>query len=260
MKTNYKKVLWEKIERKESFSDRFNKATNNKQIAAGGKKNIPESWVKIHFKTYPRFNKVKLIKVFPKQNISLLYTLKNRRSIRTFSGEPISINGLSYLLLYSSGVVNPEAVVDEGRRPYPSAGARYPLEVYPLVLNDGDGIKAGLYHYNVKEHILEVILQEDLKQWLLESTGSFKPIIEASVIFIITGVLDRTRVKYGDRGYRYVLMEVGHIAQNLLLLATGLEMASLAIGGYVDSKVTELLDLDLVKEVPLYMIAVGGYV
>lgn len=260
MKKNYKKVLLEKIEGKESLSDKFNKVTNNKQVAVVNKKNIPESWSKIHFKTYPRFNKVKLAKVFPKKEISLLDVLKNRRSIRMFSDTAMSIKDLSYLLLYSSGIINPGVVVDESRRPYPSAGARYPLEIYPLVLNDSDGVKAGLYHYNVKDHILEIILEEDLKQWLLEATGNFKPIIKASVVLIITGVLDRTRVKYGDRGYRYVLMEAGHIAQNSLLLATGLGMASLAIGGFVDSKVTELLNLELVKEVPLYMIVMGGYV
>lgn len=258
MNKNYKKAILEKIEGKETFSDKFNRATNNKNVATKSLKNIPESWVKIHFKTYPRLNKVKLVKVFKKRKISLIDVLKNRRSVRNFSDESISINHLSYLLLYSGGIVDCESGSNESKRAYPSAGARYPLEVYPLVINENDDLKAGLYHYNVKEHCLETLLQQDLKHWLLESTGNFKPIVKASVVFIITGVLDRTRVKYGDRAYRYILMEAGHMAQNLLLLATGLEMANLAVGGYIDSKVTELLDLELVKEVPLYMIVVGG--
>lgn len=259
MNKNYKKVLLEKIEGKESLSDQFHRTTNNKKLAAMSKKNVPESWGKIHFKTYPRFNKVKLPKVFPKQETSLSDVLENRRSSRIFSGTPILLKDLSYLLLYSSGIITIGSNVDDSRRSYPSAGARYPLEVYPLILREGYGINAGLYHYNVKEHLLEVILEKDLKQWLLESTGNFKPIIKASAVFIITGVLDRTRVKYGDRGYRYVLMEAGHMAQNILLLATNLGMASLAVGGYIDSKITEVLNLELVKEIPLYMIAVGGY-
>ncbi|MDD5415490.1 MAG: SagB/ThcOx family dehydrogenase [Candidatus Daviesbacteria bacterium] len=260
MKKDYRKRLLSIIDGKEYLSDKFNRATNNKNISAWGRKKSPEAWIKIHFKTYPRLNRIKLVKVFQNRKISLVDVLKNRRSSRTFSGKPISIKDLSYLLLYSSGIIDHGFAPDKSRRVYPSAGARYPLEVYPLILSDGDGVKAGLYHYNVKEHILEVILKEDLKHWLLESTGNFKPIIKASVVFIVTGVLDRTRVKYGDRGYRYVLMEAGHMAQNLLLLATGLGMANLAIGGYTDSKVTELLNLELVKEVSLYMIAVGGYV
>lgn len=259
MKKNYKKAVLDKIEGKESLSDKFNEATNNKQIIVPRTKEIPESWSKIHFKTYPRLNKFKLTRAFSKREISLLYTLKNRRSIRIFSGTPISVKDLSYLLLYSSGITDFGSGSDESKRAYPSAGARYPLEIYPLVINGGEGIKAGLYHYNVKDNCLEILLQEDLKRWLLESTGKFKPIIKTSVVLIITGVLDRTRVKYGDRGYRYVLIEAGHVAQNLLLLATGLGIASLAIGGFIDSKVTELLDLELVKESPIYMIALGGY-
>lgn len=260
MKKNFKKILLEKLEGKESFSDKFNKTTNNKHLQAISKKNIPESWVKIHFKAYPRLDKIKLIKVFPPMKTDLENVLKNRRSTRTFSGEPISLNDLSYLLFYSSGIVYSGLGSDESKRSYPSAGARYPLEIYPLIVNESAGIKAGLYHYNVKENSLETLLLKDLKHWLVKSTGNFKPVIKASVVFIITGVLDRTRVKYGDRGYRYVLIEAGHMSQNLLLLATGLGMANLAVGGYLDSKVTELLNLELVKEIPLYMIVVGGYV
>ncbi len=259
MKKNYKKILWNMIDGKEFLSDKFNRATSNKNLDIEDYKNIPESWTKIHFKTYPRMNKVNLIKVFPNKKIFLVDVLKNRRSIRSFSGEPIFMNDLSFLLLYSSGIMDSGPEPDESKRSYPSAGARYPLEIYPIVINGGEDIKAGLYHYNLKEDCLETLLQEELKQWLLESTGEFKPIVKASVVFIITGVFDRTRIKYGDRGYRYILMEAGHVAQNLLLLATGLNMASLAIGGYIDSRVTELLDLELVKEEPLYMIAVGGY-
>lgn len=261
MKKNYKKILLEKIEGKESLSDKFNRATNNKLVTAVNPKKIPKSWTTVHFKTYPRLNIIKLTKSFLKQEISLLSTLRNRRSMRMFSGIPISAKDLSFLLLYSSGIVNSGfGGLDESRRPYPSAGARYPLEIYPLVIHGDKDLKPGLYHYNVKQHFLEVILEENLKQWLLESTGNFKPIIKVGVVVIITGVLDRTRMKYGNRGYRYALIEAGHMAQNLLLLATGLGMANLAIGGYIDSKVTELLDLELVKEVPLYMVAIGGHV
>lgn len=259
MKKNYREKLLNMVDGGEYLSDKFHRATNNKNLDAQGLKKIPESWIKIHFKTYPRLHKIKLAKVFPNRKIFLVNVLKNRHSTRTFSGVSISINDLSYLLLYSSGIKNSGFGLNETRRPYPSAGARYPLEVYPIILGNSDGIKTGLYHYNVKEHSLEIILEKDLKQWLLESTGNFEPIIKASVVFIITGVIDRVRMKYGDRGYRYVLMEAGHMAQNILLLATGLGMASLAVGGYIDSKITEVLNLELVKEIPLYMIAVGGY-
>lgn len=260
MKRNYKHQLLEQLEGKRCPSDEFNRVTNNKAVAVKSPKKIPKSWTTVHFKTYPRLNKIRLTKIFSKKESLLIHTLKRRRSTRIFSSVPISIKDLSYLLLYSSGIVNFKSELDESNRFYPSAGARYPLEIYPLVVNGTEDLKAGLYHYNVKEHFLEILLENDLKRSLLEATGNFEQITNASVVFIITGVLNRTRVKYGDRAYRYVLLEAGHMAQNLLLLATGLEMANLAVGGYVDSKITKLLDLELVKEVPLYMIVVGGHV
>ena len=68
MKKSYKKTLLNTIDGKEYLSDRFNRTTNNRNVDAGGHKSIPESWVKIHFKTYPRLNKVELVKVFPKKD------------------------------------------------------------------------------------------------------------------------------------------------------------------------------------------------
>lgn len=260
MSKNYKQLLLGMIEGKKYLSDKFDLATRNRSVEAKVYKKIPQSWIKVHFKTYPRLDRIALTKVIKCKKAFLVDVLKKRRSIRSFSGKSMSIDDLSCLLLYSSGITSPGLTIDSSRRSYPSAGARYPLEIYPLIINGSSDIRAGLYHYNVKDHCLEALLQDNLKDWLLETTGRFKPIIKASVVFIITGVLDRTRVKYGDRAYRYVLMEAGHLSQSLMLLATGHGMGSLAVGGYVDSKVTKLLNLELVKEVPLYMIAVGKYV
>jgi SagB-type dehydrogenase family enzyme len=81
---------------------------------------------------------------------------------------------------------------------------------------------------------------------------------KAAVILFITGVLDRTRIKYGERGYRYVLIETGHLGQNIALLATELGLGSCALGGFIDSEVNVLLDINLQKEFVLYLIAVGN--
>lgn len=128
--------------------------------------------------------------------------------------------------------------------------------MYPIILNC-KGIEKGLYHYNVKENILEVLLKENLNRWIIKTTGGEKWIANSSVVFVITGVLDRTRIKYGDRGYRYSLIEAGHLGQNLCLLATELGLGTCPIGGFIDKEVNELLDIILQKEVALYLIAVG---
>ena len=256
MKTNNTKKILEITEGNLSLSDKFNTATNNDHLDIGVKE-IPQSWIKIHFKTYPRFKKISLdAKQGVGTNLKLDEILKLRRSIRQFINGPISKNELSYLLNNSTALIKKGAVIDNSRRPYPSAGGRYPLEIYPLVLNS-KGIKSGIYHYNVKENLLELIREGGFKKWVLKATGGEKWISQAAVIFIITAVAGRTQIKYGDRGYRYILIEIGHLAQNILLLATALGLGSCAICGYIDSQVSQLLDITLQKEYPLYLIAVG---
>lgn len=254
MKKNIKKLL-EKIEGKQFISDKFHSFTKNKRLDTSNMKDVPQSWIKIHFKTYPRLDKISFNNI--KTPITTLSKIiEKRRSVRKFSGFSISKDELFYLLFSSCGLTYLGEAFDDSRRPYPSAGARYPLEVYPLILNC-EGIKRGLYHYNVKENYLEFLLDEDLSKWLIKTTGGEKWITKAAVVFIITGVLDRTRIKYGDRGYRYALIETGHLGQNLCLLATELGLGTCPLGGYIDTEVNKLLDIDLQKEVALYLVVVG---
>ncbi len=256
MTNNNVKKLLEKIEGKQSISDKFHSVTKNKKLNIAMPKNVPQSWIKIHFKTYPRLDRINL----GNGKIStskLLGTLRKRRSARQFSGLSISKDELFYLLFASCGLTYLGKTFDDSRRSYPSAGARYPLEVYPIILNCED-IKKGLYHYNVKENSLELLLEENLSKWLIEITGGEKWIANAAVVFIITGVLDRTRIKYGDRGYRYALIETGHLGQNICLLATELGLGTCPIGGFIDDKINELLDIELQKEFSTYVIAIGS--
>lgn len=255
MKKNNIKKLLKRIERKPLFSDRFHSATNNKAISQINMKDMPQSWTKINFKTYPRLNKIYLTDRKPKdKNLGLL--MANRRSVRQFSGLPISQEQLSYILFSSAGLLSVNNSIDYSRRPYPSAGARYPLEIYPLLLNC-TGIEKGLYHYNVKENCLELILKENLEDWLMEASGGEASLRKASAIFIITGVLDRARIKYRDRGYRYALIEAGHLGQNICLLTAELDLGCCPLGGFIDPVVNELLDISFQKEFALYLLAVG---
>lgn len=255
MKKNNIQKLLTRIERKPLLSDRFHSVTNNKAISKIDMKDMPQSWTKINFKTYPRLNKIYLTDKKPKdKKLGLL--MANRRSVRQFSGLPISQEQLSHLLFSSAGLLNVNKSLDYSRRPYPSAGARYPLEIYPLVLNC-TGLEKGLYHYNVKENCLEIILKEDLEKWLMKASGGETLLKESSIIFIITGVLDRTRIKYRDRGYRYALIEAGHLGQNICLLTAELNLGCCPLGGFIDPVVNELLDISFQKEFALYLLAVG---
>lgn len=255
MTNNSTKKLLEKIEGKQSKSDNFHKLTNNKSFKVSDAKDVPQSWIKIHFKTYPRLDKISFDNI--KTPITTLSRIiEKRRSIRKFSGSSISKGELIHLLFSSCGLTYLDKAFDDSRRPYPSAGTRYPLEVYPIILNC-KGFKRGLYHYNVKENLMELLLEEDLSNFLIKNTGGEKWIANAAVVFIITGVLERTRIKYGDRGYRLILIEAGHLSQNMLLLATELGLVSCPLAGFIDNEVNKLLDINLQKEVTLYMIAIG---
>lgn len=217
--------------------------------------NIPNAWTNIHFKSYPRLEKVLLNTSFSNKN-NIGKFIRKRQSLRNYENKALSKAELSYLLYGSSGLIKSEKDLNKSRRPYPSAGARYPLEIYPLIFNC-EGFQKGIYHYNVKENYLEVLLQKDLRRWFFNITGGEKWLKKASVVFIISGVFDRTRIKYGDRGYRYILIEVGHLAQNLSLIATELRLQSCPLGGFIDYEVNKLLDIENQKERTLYLIAVG---
>ncbi len=255
MTNNSTKKLLEKIEGRQSASDKFHNLTNNKKFKVSNAKDIPQAWTKIHFKTYPRLDKISFGNI--KTPITVLSrTIEKRRSVRKFSGFSISKDEFFYLLFSSCGLTRLGKAFDDSRRPYPSAGTRYPLEIYPIILNC-KGFKKGLYHYNVKGNLMELLLEEDLSKWLIKNTGGERWITNTAVVFIITGVLDRVRIKYGDRGYRLTLIEAGHLGQNMLLLATELGLGSCPLTGFIDSEVNRLLDINLQKEVALYVIAIG---
>lgn len=252
---NKAKKLLDRIHGNVFASDTFHSATNNTGLNKVDVHKIPQSWITVHFKTYQRLPKISF-KNIKLQNTKLSQVMSGRRSVRQFSGKTISKKELYYLLFQSSRLIPFGKSLDQSRRPYPSAGARYPLEIYPLILHC-EGIEKGLYHYNVKEDVLELLLNKNLPTWVNKITNREQWIQKSAVLFIITGVLDRARIKYGDRGYRFALLEAGHVGQNICLLATELGLGSCPIGGYIDDEVNILLDLQLQKEVTLYLLPVG---
>jgi len=140
------------------------------------------------------------------------------------------------------------------KRFYPSAGARYPIEVY-LLANNIEGLSKGLYHYNVKSNTLEEILKKDLSGKSIRLFG--QDISKGNPNFIIlTGVMSRSEVKYGLNAYRFGLIESGHIGQNIYLLSEEQRLGCCAIGGFDNELTTKLLDLSD-DEIPLYVFALG---
>ena len=182
-----------------------------------------------------------------------------RLSCRSFTDRPLKPQELATLLKSAYGLQDRLLIGDVEflSRPVPSGGGLYALELYLLVQHIAD-IEPGIYHYAALHHALEQITAVDLPPHLISSLFMGQPYVaQAGVIVVLTAILDRSLWKYGDRGYRYILFEAGHVAQNLNLVASALGLGSLNLGGFFDSDMANLLGLDLEHEVPLYGVALG---
>jgi SagB-type dehydrogenase family enzyme len=253
MKTANLHPLVARVDGSPSASDAFHEKTAIGRLSTLDLADAPTSWTTIHFKTYPRLDRIPLPVPVTQ---ALTEAIRGRRSRRDFSGQPIGPGKLASILHGAGGLIPDGESIDDSRRPYPSAGARYPLEIYSLVLT-AEGLSPGLYHYNVREHVLEILLEQDLRDDLEKATGELRWIGKASVVLIVTAVLDRTRIKYGDRGYRYALLEAGHLAQNMCLIAHADGLISCCLGGFIDDRINAMLDILLVKERAIYLVAIG---
>lgn len=209
------------------------------------------------FKIYTSAEKVPLTKEFPISQCSIEEAIQQRRSIRDFSGEPLKLEEISKLLYLANGITGVlQSDIPLALRAAPSAGALYPIELYPIVLNVAD-VRPGVYHYNVKAHVLELLQPGNYRDLLYNYTLKQEMILTASVVFLLTAVFKRTKSKYGERGYRYVLLDAGHIAQNLYLTATAMKLGVVSIGGFYDDALNQLLNVDGVDEAVVYIITVG---
>ncbi len=238
-------------------SDKFHSLMENKKedlLLTTKPSTIPQDWIDISFKTYPRLKSIPLNSAL--KSSELEKTLIKRTSDKNMGKKQIDFKTLCHLLFYSAGITSVADNINMSRRPYPSAGGRYPLEIYAAVLR-GKGIEKGLYHYNVKRNSIELLLEKDLQDEIKNVIGHEDWILDSSVIFFITGILDRNRTKYRNRGYLYTLLEAGHMAQNICLLATKLNLKVSPLGGFANAEVAQFIDILNSKEKPIYAIVVG---
>jgi len=190
---------------------------------------------------------------FPKA-LSLEEAIEKRRSIRDYSGEAMSLGELSLLLHLADGVTAHRYGID--LRAAPSAGALYPIEIYPVVHNV-EGLKPGVYHYNIREHALELLKEGDFRLKMVQYGVGQGMLGTANVVLVLTAIFQRTRWKYRERTYRYVMLEAGHIGQNIYLAATAMGMGACAVGAFFDDPINRLLEVDGVKEAVIYLLTVG---
>ncbi len=141
-----------------------------------------------------------------------------------------------------------------GRRSVPSGGALYPLELYVLATRV-DGLAAGVYHFDPFDRVLSLL---DPREPALRDALVDPAIADCSAaLLVLTGLFRRTRCKYGLRGYRFALLEAGHLMQTVLLLATAARVDALPLGGFYDVALDRLVRADGVNESVVYAVALG---
>lgn len=255
MKKKAKITVKQLLDKELEAYEKFHKRTMFKSISnlLLDPKKWPESWKVVYYKAYSRFPEYILPPPSINLGSSLQEALVRRQSKRRFSDIPLTHKQLSNLLYYSAGIKNIRFPNQIGRF-YPSGGARYPMELYVLSLNSA--IPKGIYHYYLKNHSLERLQLVD-KFPLLQYFGQ-KWVSQASCVLLLTAVFKRTTIKYGDRGYRHILVEAGHLGQNIYLLSSALNINCCALGGYVDYKLNDLLNIDTSEEVVIYALAIGN--
>jgi len=206
------------------------KAENMPEIALGERIQLPE----------PRYE----------SETSVEEALSQRRSIRAYSGDNLTLEEVSQLLWAAQGITAPW-----GGRTAPSAGALYPLELY-VVVGDVEGIDQGVYRYIPQGHELVKVRDGDLRAELADAALGQSSVRDAAIDLVFTAVYERTTVKYKERGVRYVQMEAGHAAQNVYLQAVSLDLGTVTIGAFGDTEVKQIMHLEE-QEDPLYIMPVG---
>lgn len=194
-------------------------------------------------------------------DVNLFDIIRKRRSIRDYENYSISVNELYHLLQYSYGITSTQPIKGaEGTWSYravPSGGALYPLEVYVYINNSV--LDKGMYHYRPDLNALEIIDKKDHMQVLRDCIVAepFVNLPASSCVIFISSVSERVLLKYGERGYKFLLQEVGFVSQNISLICSAINLASCMIGSYIDNKVNELIKADGILETIQGIIIIG---
>jgi SagB-type dehydrogenase family enzyme len=183
--------------------------------------------------------------------------LSRRRSAREFASVAIQWEEVAAILWAASGAVSGDAYRKHARTA-PSAGACYPIDLYFYLPVARGGRSSGPYRYHPEPHAVS-LLPTGLPLPTLRAAVAYPDLVErCGLLIFLAAVFSRTTVKYGARGYRFALIEAGHIGQNIYLAATALGLGAVAIGGWDDTTVDRSLGLDGVRASVLYTVALGS--
>jgi len=190
------------------------------------------------------------------KNINIRTSIEKRQSIRQYQKIPLSLEELSILLWCTQGVKE----IYSGSatlRTVPSAGARHAFETY-LLINHVSQIQPGLYRFLALDHkLIEINLNPEIANNLASACLGQHFVIECAATFIWTAVPSRMTWRYGERGFRYLFLDAGHVCQNLYLIAEALDCGVCAIGAFSDDEMNQILNLNEKDQFAIYLASVG---
>ena len=196
------------------------------------------------------------------ENDNLIQNIGNRKSHRQYTNKPLTLEELSFLLWASQGV---KSVYERDNKSYatfrtvPSAGSRHPFETY-LLINNVTGLKKGLYRYIAIEHKLIFIRElKNQREKITDATLGQKFTGMAAVVFIWSCVAYRGEWRYNIAAHKAMLLDAGHICQNLYLACEGINAGTCAIAAYDQGKVDNIIEVDGENEFSVYLSPVGKY-
>ena len=228
---------------------KFHELTKLKEFDTSTDENPPVSWTRVFYKFYPRLQSINL-REGDNYDSFLRELLKMRESARIFSDVPVSFEDVSRIL-GSCRIIDPTR--EPEKRTYPSAGARFPIEIY-LVAYNIESLDKGVFHYNIKQNQLEILLKTDTTRL---RRALFSPYLENPAgTIVFTSVISRSEVKYGYKAYPFSFIEAGHMGQNILLACTEIGLGACPVSGFLDDTIIKLLDLGE-GEIPIYTISFG---
>jgi SagB-type dehydrogenase family enzyme len=182
-----------------------------------------------------------------------------RRSCHSFTGASLLLEQLGTVLFFSAAVTSEQQDslgIDWGHRSAPSGGALFPIDTYCLALNVR-GLESGRYYHDPRAHSLTRLSEGDFREPLADAMYLHSTLETASACMVLVANFPRMRFKYGERTYRFALIEAGHIAQNMLLAAAALQLGALPVGGFVDDDLNAILGLDGLDQAALYAVVLG---
>lgn len=198
----------------------------------------------------PHFNEINL------KNIRVNGIINTPKSIIKYKEEPISLEELSYILWSTQGIKQ----ANQGKLNIinkPSLGSIDVFETY-LLVNNVEGLKKGLYGFIAEENkLFEISIKKNLDEEIVEACYGQTAVKNCAVTFICTAVQQKILCRYGERGYRYLNLDAGHVCQNLYLAANSIECGVCAVAAYDDDELNSILGIDGVDQFAIYIATVG---